>query len=95
MKHCRRAWKVRLVLDQNASWADLYETGPPADSNPGSLSRDEEGDCGGLLFLERSWTADERTVPKIKSQEAVRIPRNADPNALPDFAGLVVTASEP
>jgi hypothetical protein len=42
-----------------------------------------------------TWTADERTVPKIKSQEAVRIPRNADPNALPDFAGFVVTASEP
>jgi hypothetical protein len=44
-------------------------------------------------------------VPKIKSQEAVRIPRNADPDALtdfagpdfagPDFAGFVVTASEP
>ena len=50
--------------------------------------------------IERSWTADERTVPKIKSQEAVRIPRNADPNALPDlagpdFAGFAVTASEP
>ena len=57
--------------------------------------RVEEGDCGGLLFLERSWAADERTVPKIKSQEAVRIPRNADPNALPDFAGFVITASEP
>ena len=60
-----------------------------------SLSREEEGDCGALLILERSWTADERTVPKIKSQEAVRIPRNADPDALPDFAGFVVTASEP
>src|SRR6266481_9024658 len=64
-------------------------------SNPDSLSREEEGDCGGLLFLERSWTADKRAVPKIKSQEAVRIPRNADPNPLPDFAGFVVTASEP
>src|ERR1700722_2782618 len=50
---------------------------------------------GGLLFIERSWTADERTVPKIKSQEAVRIPRNADPDALPDFAGFVVPASKP
>src|SRR4029077_11496815 len=54
---------------------------------------------GGLLwrrlFLERSWTADERTVPKIKSQEAVRTPRNTDPDALPDFAGLVVPASAP
>ena len=69
-------------------------------SNPDSLSRGEEGDCGGLLFLERSWTADKRTVAKIKSQEAVRIPRNADPKALtdfagPDFAGFRVTASEP
>jgi hypothetical protein len=43
----------------------------------------------------RSWTADERTAPKIKSQQPVRIPRNADPDALPDFAGFVITASEP
>ena len=42
----------------------------------------------GSYFVVRSWTADERTVPKIKSQEAVRIPRNADPNALPDFARI-------
>ena len=64
-------------------------------SNPAPLSRREEGDCGALLFLERSWTADERTAPKIKSQEAVRIPRDADPDAMPDFAGFVITASEP
>jgi hypothetical protein len=50
---------------------------------------------GVLLFVEGSWTTDERTVAKIKSQEAVRIPRNADPDALADFAGFVVTASEP
>jgi putative endonuclease len=31
MKHWRRAWKVRLILDQNPSWADLYETGSPAE----------------------------------------------------------------
>ena len=48
-----------------------------------------------VISVERSWAADERTVPKIKSQEAIRIPRNADPDALPDFAGFVVTASEP
>src|SRR5208283_2235293 len=75
------------------------EMGSPAEetgaSSPDSLSREEEGDRGSLLFLERSWTADERTVPKIKSQEAVRIPRNPDPKALADFAGFVVTASEP
>jgi hypothetical protein len=47
------------------------------------------------LFPKRSWTADERTAPKIKSQEAVCIPRDADPDALPDFAGFVITASEP
>ena len=64
-------------------------------SNRGPLSGGEEGDCGGLLFLERSWTADEGTAPKIKSQEPVRIPRDADPDALPDFAGFVITASEP
>lgn len=69
--------------------------GRPGASRPDRLSEVEEGDCGGLLFVERSWTAVERTVPKIKSQEAVRIPRNADPNALPDLAGFAVTASEP
>lgn len=63
-------------------------------SKHASLSR-EEGDCGGALFLERSWTADEGTAPKIKSQEPVRIPRNADPGALPDFARIVIAASEP
>ena len=26
MKHWTRAWKVRLILDMNADWADLYET---------------------------------------------------------------------
>jgi putative endonuclease len=25
MKHWPRAWKVRLILDQNPSWADLYD----------------------------------------------------------------------
>src|SRR5215471_18990644 len=64
-------------------------------SNPDPLSRREEGDRGGLLLLERSWAADERTAPKIKSQEPVRIPRDADPDALADFAGFVITASEP
>ena len=54
----------------------------------------------GIRFLyffipKRSWTADERTAPKIKSQKAVCIPRDADPDALPDFAGFVITASEP
>ncbi len=51
--------------------------------------------CDCRLIIERSWTADERTAPKIKPQQAVRILRNADPDALPDFAGLVVTAREP
>ena len=60
-------------------------------SNPSQ----EECDCGGLSFLERSWTADERTVPKIKSQKTVRIPCNAYPEALPDFAGFVIAAREP
>lgn len=74
------------------------ETESPAEEtglSPDSLSTEEECGCGGLLFLERSRTADERTAPKIKSQEAVRIPRNADPDALPDFAGFVVSAFEP
>ena len=47
------------------------------------------------FLFERSWTADERTAPKIKSQEAVRIRRDADSDALPDFAGFVIVASEP
>jgi hypothetical protein len=45
--------------------------------------------------IERSWTADERAGGNIKSQETVRIPCNADPSALPDFAGFVVTPSHP
>ena len=48
-----------------------------------------------LLYPERSRIADERTAPKIKSQEPVRIPRYANPDALPDFAGFLITASEP
>ena len=45
--------------------------------------------------VERSWTADERTAPKIKSREEVRIPRNADPCALPDFDRVVVIVCQP
>ena len=56
------------------------------------LSGGEEGDCGGLLLLERSWTADEGTATKIKSQEAVHIACYADPDALPDFAGFAIAA---
>ena len=26
MKHWKRAWKVRLILEMNPDWADLYET---------------------------------------------------------------------
>ena len=25
MKHWRRSWKVRLILDQNPDWGDLYD----------------------------------------------------------------------
>ena len=25
MKHWRRAWKVRLILEQNPNWEDLYD----------------------------------------------------------------------
>jgi putative endonuclease len=25
VKHWSRAWKVRLILDQNPDWADLYD----------------------------------------------------------------------
>jgi putative endonuclease len=28
MKHWRRAWKVRLILDQNPDWDDLYDRLP-------------------------------------------------------------------
>src|SRR6516165_10867165 len=38
----------------------------------------------------RSWTADERTEPKIKSQEAVRILWDDVPDAMPDLAGFVI-----
>jgi len=47
-------------------------------------------DGGGRLSIERSWPADERTAAKIESQEALHIPRNADPDALPDFAGFMI-----
>jgi hypothetical protein len=47
------------------------------------------------LFPKQSWTADEKTAPKIKSQEPVRIPCDFDPDALPDFARFLITASEP
>jgi putative endonuclease len=26
IKHWRRAWKVRLILDHNLGWVDLYES---------------------------------------------------------------------
>ena len=41
---------------------------------PYPLQERRRVDHGDLLFPERSWTADERAAPKIKSQEAVRIP---------------------
>ncbi len=66
---------------------------PLADGRQG-MGRVREGDCA-LLFPERSWTADERTVPEIKPQEPVRIPRYPDLDALPDFAKFVIAASEP
>ena len=53
------------------------------------------GKFGQFLLVEQFWAAHERTAPKIESQEAVCIPRNADPNAPPDFYRLVVTVSEP
>ena len=61
----------------------------PLGSSHGPTSR------GSLLFIERSWTADERTATTIESQEAVRVFRNADPDALPDVAGFLVIAPEP
>ncbi len=48
-----------------------------------------------ILCVERSRTAQERTAPKIKSQEPVRVLGNADPDALPDVARLVAIMSEP
>jgi len=50
---------------------------------------------GSRLFIERSWSADDRTIPKIESQGAFGIPGNADPDAAPDLAGLVAIVSEP
>ena len=48
-----------------------------------------------ILCVERSRTAHERTAPKIKSQEPVRVLGNADPDALPDVANIVLAAPEP
>ena len=86
--------RIRTRSRSSCSENGTIPTGGNGVSNPDPLSRREEGDCGGLLFRKRSWTADERTAPKIKPQEAVRIPRDADPDALPDFAGFVITAPE-
>ncbi len=47
------------------------------------------------LSIESPWAADERAVSFIKSQEAVRLTRDADPFALPDLARFEVAASEP
>ena len=61
-----------------------------------TLSGGEEIDRNTASYTaERSWTADEGTAPKIKAQEPVRIPDDADPDALPDFAGVVIAAPDP
>jgi hypothetical protein len=89
--------KVRRIRMRPRS--SCSETEPPAEeAGLRILTPFQEGRRATVirfLYPERSWTADERTAPKIKSQEPVRIPRDADPRALPDFAGFVITASEP
>jgi hypothetical protein len=37
----------------------------------------------------------ERAVSKIKSQDAVGILRDADPDTLPNLAGFIVTVRQP
>jgi hypothetical protein len=92
-------WRRRLRAHSSAAEEfmrrDGLASGTHRASNPSSLSQAREGDCRGLLFLEQPWTADERIAPNIKSQGTVRLARNADPDALSDFAGLVIIASEP
>ena len=55
----------------------------------------DRSDLAPLTEVERSRAADEWTFQQEKSQETVRILRNADSFALPDFAGFLVIMSEP
>jgi hypothetical protein len=50
---------------------------------------------GSPLFVEQPRTADERIASDVKPQQTVSFARNADTDALPDFARLVIVASEP
>jgi hypothetical protein len=73
-----------------------FENGAESPTYPLTEERQE---CA-PSFVQRLGAADERTAPNIKSQHPVRIPRNADPDALPDFAladfaRLPVIAREP
>ena len=75
-----------MVLTDNPGGPYIRNTGTPCIKH--SVAH-------GLLFVERFWTADERTVAKMESQQAVRVAGNADPDALPDVTLFVVIASEP
>jgi len=90
-----KARRPRRVMTDSGATLKI-SSGIDGASKPGRLiGRGGERPRSGLSYIERSWTADERTAPKIKSQSAVRVSRNADPNAPPDFAGFVIPASEP
>ncbi len=48
-----------------------------------------------ISLAKRSRPADERIAPNIKSEQAARILRNADPRAPPDITELEVSTPEP
>ena len=54
MKHWRRAWKVRLILERNPGWADLY----------GSLVYRAQGIAGAAVA--RGWAGPGRPRPVVK-----------------------------
>ncbi|AEH85324.1 hypothetical protein Mesop_0832 [Mesorhizobium opportunistum WSM2075] len=66
--------------------------GGEVSSRPASIRKRR---AAASLTVERPWTADEWAAPDIKAQRPVRVLRNADPDALPDFAVWVIIACEP
>jgi hypothetical protein len=82
---------VAKPLKNNFVQIETAEVGPETDRSSAS-SMDN---FGSPLFLEQPRTADERIAPDVKPQQTVSLARNSDTDALPDFARLVIVASEP
>ena len=92
---------ARYLRDLKARFGNLGLAAAAYNAGPGRVSawltsrRPLPGETRNYVAIITGWTADEWARASIKSQEAVRISRNADPNALPDFTGFAVTLSQP